>query len=375
MPGSPSSSLKALPDNLQSLVDEIGRKQVFLHLLQLTRGTDWNVFQALGEPGFDALLLHAKSGKQVRLGVRTRLGYELDTGTIRAVGLSLTEEEYQVCDYLVGCLLEPNEFFVFAKEDLEKGQEYGKVVWGRVVMVNEEGELLPEFIPYRGAWQLLLRSVPWNSPANPQAAPAPAPKAEPAREEKPRTGSEWPELDQAVVQREMERLEELKRIEAQEFIEKMEADTEKLFQVQGIKAGLGENLDKVMALVREWDPPVSALVEKMADAAKLSTIWTLKVKIVAAPHNRSHALLWEVYFGNWMGILGWYNVELELDPDGDPLRFRVECKEPGHWIEAEPTLEALKALLVEAFRLGNVHEPGRQERQGWLLRQKQGKRN
>ena len=56
------TSQKKLPQNIQALIGEIGEKQVLLRLYLLVHENSWEVFQNLGEAGFDVLLLNATTG-------------------------------------------------------------------------------------------------------------------------------------------------------------------------------------------------------------------------------------------------------------------------------------------------------------------------
>lgn len=58
--GKHGTLMRKLPQNIQSLIGEIGEKQVLLRQSLLTLDTDWQVFRDLGEAGYDVLLLHPR---------------------------------------------------------------------------------------------------------------------------------------------------------------------------------------------------------------------------------------------------------------------------------------------------------------------------
>lgn len=365
-----------LPQNVHALIGEIGEKQVLLRLFLLVRDTPWNVFHNLGEAGFDLLLMHSKTGEKIRIEVKTRQKLYTTGKHPNRVHFMLTDKEYQSSDFLIGYLLDTNDFYIVPKMDLKRAQTDGKVRWRIIVTLTKTGEPHPRFQKNRNAWYQLHPDFSTNTPAAEFLDETNSePIAELIEEEVEQVCPEdyWPELAEAVRQREEERLQVLGQMNAHEFVENMESELEKLFQERDIQASLGENLEKMKMLANEWDPPVFKLVKTLAEASKLNTIWTIKTKVVVAPQNHSHSLLWEVQF-RWMASETWYNVELELDSSYNPLRFRVECKKPHHWLESEPNLDGLKSILAKAYTLGKVHENGRKEKQGWILRTERGKR-
>lgn len=61
-----------LPQNIQTLIGEIGERQVMLRPCLLVHGTPWEAFHNLGEAGYDILLLNQTSGQRVRIEVKAR---------------------------------------------------------------------------------------------------------------------------------------------------------------------------------------------------------------------------------------------------------------------------------------------------------------
>jgi hypothetical protein len=355
-----------LPQNIQAMIGEIGEKQVLLRLYLLVRDTSWNVFHNLGEAGFDALLLHSKTGEKIRIEVKTRQALYTTGKHMDQVHFVLTDGEYQACDFLIGYHLDANDFYIIPKGELKKAPANGIARWRMVVTLTKAGKPHPRFEKYRNAWGRLHTDFASGKPGEPEEENAIMPEGEASS-----TGY-WPELEEAVLRREEERLKIISKVNSDQLIKELEIESEKLFWAKEVQESLGANLDKMRALVETWDSQVFALVKQLAEASKLNTIWTIKTKVIAAPETRSHSLYWEVLFA-WMGQ-SWYNIELVLDNSYQPQCFRVECKQPGNWLQTGPSLESLKTVLVEAYRLGKLHGQNIEEKPGWVLRSETGKR-
>jgi hypothetical protein len=175
-----------------------------------------------------------------------------------------------------------------------------------------------------------------------------------------------------VAEREEERLQISRKVNADQFLQELEAKSEKLFWELEVQENLGENLPRMKELAETWDPPVFELVKQLAEASKLNTIWTIKTKIATLPGRTTPSLIWETLF-QWRGRY-WYVIELKLDREFQPECFRVECGERDHWIDAPVTLDGLKTALVEAYKLRFVSDQKRKELAGWILREETGKR-
>jgi hypothetical protein len=187
-----------LPQNIQSLIGEIGEKQVLLRLYLLAHGTAWNVFHNLGEAGFDALLLNSKTGEKVRIEVKTRQKLYTTGKHHDRFNFFLTDGEYQACDFLVAYLLDTNEFFIVSKEDLKRGQANGITRWRFNVRLNQKGVTGPSLAGYRGAWHRLHPD--FSAPLQ-ETREVSRTLAEEIPFEEPDT---WPDLEEAVLEDDVE---------------------------------------------------------------------------------------------------------------------------------------------------------------------------
>ena len=148
---------RKLPQNIQSLIGEIGEKQVLLRLYLLVQGTPWEVFHNLGEAGYDVLLLNPQTGARVRIEVKTRQKMYTTGARKRTVQFFLTDGEYRSCDFLVACFLDDNGFYIVPKEDLKEAHARGQTRWRFTLTMTKDGRPHPRFAQYRDAWRTLHR--------------------------------------------------------------------------------------------------------------------------------------------------------------------------------------------------------------------------
>jgi len=144
-----------LPQNIQSLIGEIGEKQVLLRLFLLVQHTPWEVFHNLGEAGYDILLLNAESGARVRIEVKARQKMYTTSKHPQRVNFFLTDGEHQGCDFVVAYFLDHDGFYVVPKGDLKEAHSGEKIRWRFTLTLNKQGEPHPRFAQYRDAWHTL----------------------------------------------------------------------------------------------------------------------------------------------------------------------------------------------------------------------------
>ncbi|HEY0602115.1 MAG TPA: hypothetical protein VGD58_04345 [Herpetosiphonaceae bacterium] len=143
-----------LPQNIQTLVGEIGERQVLLRLAILCHKTPpWSVFHNLGEAGFDILLLNTQTNERIAIEVKTRQKLYTTGKHKNRIHFAMTNGEYSACDFLVAFFLDQNEFFVVPKTEL-KSVSQGKL-WRFLVTTNNSGRSHPRFDRFRNAWHLL----------------------------------------------------------------------------------------------------------------------------------------------------------------------------------------------------------------------------
>lgn len=143
-----------LPQNIQTLVGDIGEQQVLLRLGILAhQRPGWQVFRNIGEAGFDILLVNQKRKKRVAIEVKTRQKLYTTGKNRNSIAFQLTAGEYQSCDFLIAHLLERGLFLIVRKAELKRIS--GGRLWRFVLTLNNQGVPHPRFQKSVDAWHLL----------------------------------------------------------------------------------------------------------------------------------------------------------------------------------------------------------------------------
>ncbi len=148
-----------LPQNIQTLIGEIGERQVLLQLSLRCRGTKWRVFLSLGEPGYDVLLLNQETHRELRIEVKARQRMYTTSRNPKSVGFVLTDVEHRACHFLIAYLLDDNSFYIVPKQDLKKAHSGDSVLWRFSFTVNVEGKPPEAVAKYWNAWQLIDQAL------------------------------------------------------------------------------------------------------------------------------------------------------------------------------------------------------------------------
>ena len=144
-----------LPQNIQTLIGEIGERQVLLQLSLPCRGTKWRVYLSPGEPGYGVLLRNQETQSEVLIQVKTLQRLHRLSPVADIVGSLLSNEEYFASDFLIGYWLEDNSFYIVPKQDLRKAHSGERVVWRFSFTVKAKAEAQSALARYRDAWQLI----------------------------------------------------------------------------------------------------------------------------------------------------------------------------------------------------------------------------
>lgn len=181
---------------------------------------------------------------------------------------------------------------------------------------------------------------------------------------------DWPELEDAINQRDLEKQRFLSDYEAECLIEKLDKEL-------SIKAALMERMEpwthlepELRRQAAEVGDPVAALLRAMTIASlrlaedRLSRL-KLSFKLTIPDVRKPPQLCWEASVGA-VYTTAWYTVRLIVDRMGVPLRYEITVLE-NQILTADPTIPALKAILVEAFRIWPFSSRGREREPGFDL--------
>lgn len=177
----------------------------------------------------------------------------------------------------------------------------------------------------------------------------------------------WPELEDAVNQRELEWQRQHSAYEARCMVDKLEKEISE-------KAALMERMEPwnyleqpLRQLAKEVGAPVMDLLRTMSIASlhitpeKLDQL-ALTFRITAPDVSNPPQLCWEASKSYMYGC-SWHIVRLVVDRQGLPLRYELTVKD-DQVLTCGPGLDELKAALVEAFRAGPLLDGHRKREPG-----------
>jgi len=166
---------------------------------------------------------------------------------------------------------------------------------------------------------------------------------------------DWPELEDAINQRNLRWQQYEASLEAQRNVEKLRQENLE-------RAALLERLapwkrlePQLYELARQWGPPVFGILQKFSAA-----LWRLgpdsmdrlevRFKLTSSGMFTPPELCWEARKGSQFGP-GWFIVKMKVEENGVPIQFEVTVKD-GQLLISEVGLEPLKAALIRAFDIG-----------------------
>lgn len=107
-----SDNEEKLPQNIQHLLMEIGERMVLFRLYILAKDTEWDVYQNLGEKGCDLLIVNGTTNNKIKIEVKTRQRlYTTSKKGKNRVQFTVTENEFNSCDFIAAYWVEENYFF------------------------------------------------------------------------------------------------------------------------------------------------------------------------------------------------------------------------------------------------------------------------
>jgi hypothetical protein len=147
-----------LPQNIQHMLMEIGEKSVLLKLYLLTRISEWGVFQNVGESGCDIVLIHKINSNKIKVEVKTRqrIYTTSDERKRNTVHFTVTENEYQNCDFVACYWWEENYYFIVPKCELTQTSSNGIPKYKFIVRKRKDGSLDDNSLSYLNKWDYIL---------------------------------------------------------------------------------------------------------------------------------------------------------------------------------------------------------------------------
>ncbi len=151
---------KKLPQNVQHLLMEIGQKSVLFRLYLLTQNTDWEVYENIGQPGCDLIMLNKKKNRQLKIEVKTRQKlYSTSRNKGGSLHFTLTENEYINSDFLISLWYEKNYFFIVPIGELQKTSSKKQLVYKYIINEKKDGTLNEKGLKYVNKWDIIEKAM------------------------------------------------------------------------------------------------------------------------------------------------------------------------------------------------------------------------
>jgi hypothetical protein len=122
--------------NISDLIGEIGERMALFKLYELTHThKHLEIFKNYSDSGYDIGVRNSRTGKKVKIEVkaRQRLVTTAADKSKNTCHFTLTENEKESADFLVGYWLEDNSFFIVPTDKLGKSKNSSKTVYKHIV--------------------------------------------------------------------------------------------------------------------------------------------------------------------------------------------------------------------------------------------------
>ena len=149
---------KRMPQNINNLLMEIGEKSVIFQLYVRLKDRPWNAYYNLHEPGCDVVLINKERNSTIKIEVKTRQRLFTTSGR-SSFNFTLTENEYNNVDFLVGYWFEKNFYFIVPKNDLKETSSNMKKLFILRANITKDGQLSKYLQKYEGKWDLILNEI------------------------------------------------------------------------------------------------------------------------------------------------------------------------------------------------------------------------
>lgn len=153
---------RKLPQRMQDVLMTIGENAVLFNLFVLTsENPNWNVYQNLTDTGCDLILINHNNNSKIKIEVKTRqrLYSTAQEKNLNTVHFTLSENEYNSCDFLVAYWFEHNYYFVVPKEFLNESKSNEKRLFKFVARLNKKNELNFDAVASKNSWFLIKEKM------------------------------------------------------------------------------------------------------------------------------------------------------------------------------------------------------------------------
>ena len=151
------------PQNINALVSEIGERMVLFKLYSIIHdNSGLEIFKNYSEPGYDIGIRNTHLNKKVKIEVKTRQHLVTTTAekSKNTCHFTLTENEWNHSNFLIGYWIDYNDFFIVPTSELTKTNNNKKLVYklvfSRLKKVQSNMIYSEQVMPYLNDWATLL---------------------------------------------------------------------------------------------------------------------------------------------------------------------------------------------------------------------------
>lgn len=148
---------KKTSQNISDTLKEIGELSCLFYLYYHFNDKGWSVYKNFDEKGYDILLFNKKTGKKIKIEVKTRQRIISSSSNKNNIThFTLTEVEQHEANYLVGLWFEHNMFFIVPTSKLMKTKSNKNKLYKFIVRMNKKGEINPSAKPFLNNWKCII---------------------------------------------------------------------------------------------------------------------------------------------------------------------------------------------------------------------------
>ena len=125
-----------IPQNISDLIGEIGERMALFKLYELTHlHKHLEIFKNYSDSGYDIGVRNSLTGKKIKIEVKARqhLVTSAAEKSHNSCHFTLTENEKNCADFLIGYWLEHSAFFVVPTSELKPSNNKGTIVYKHIV--------------------------------------------------------------------------------------------------------------------------------------------------------------------------------------------------------------------------------------------------
>lgn len=153
--------------NISDLIGEIGERMALFKLYELTHTQNYlEIFKNYSDSGYDIGVRNSKTGKKVKIEVKARQHLVTTTAekSKNSCHFTLTANEKNSADFLIGYWLEHNSFFIVPTSELKVSKNNGKLVYKHIVTKykkpkDETSIYSDASMPFFNNWATILNFI------------------------------------------------------------------------------------------------------------------------------------------------------------------------------------------------------------------------